>query len=196
MGMVAGKKSAITSAEKTRTSVVLGNDYFPKRTTYQSAFNDSKGKPYVEKATGHELAEVLPHQVYPPPREPLKRTIYQEDFACKDYKNTLYVYKEQHERMKSVSRIHKLIGVPLAPHSDMTSETEPSQQQTAYCNRTNISKGWPSIQVSAENGLDPATKCNNRDKAEAYEKLPTEHQRQFRWPVPDDIHVVTYQQTK
>ena len=193
--MTGGKRNP--STEKTRTSVVLGNDYYSKKTTYQSEFKSNREMAAAVKTGRPQLAEVLPHQVYPPPTEALKRTIYQEDFAVNDFRNTSTIYREQHKRMIEVAGTHKLVGVPLSPHPDMKNKgVDPSQQQTAYSNRTKISSDWACVQISAqENGLDPAM-IGNKGKAEAYEKLPTEHQRQFRWPLPDDIHVVTYQHTK
>ena len=49
-------------------------------------------------------------------------------------------------------------------------------------------KEWASIQKFADN--DEVTPCDEPNK---YEHKPTEHQRQYRWPIPDNIHVVTYQ---
>ena len=51
-----------------------------------------------------------------------------------------------------------------------------------------IMKEWASIQKFADN--DEVTPCDEPNK---YEHKPTEHQRQYRWPIPDNIHVVTYQ---
>jgi hypothetical protein len=189
----------ITSAQKTATSVVLGNDYLPKKTTYQCTHNvwtDSKKSNNNEKCDEIALAEVLPRNVYPPPTEPLRRTIYQDDFGSIDFMQTGQIYTNQQKTANIIAGIHHLPGVPLAPHDDLChSATEPSQQQTAYKNKMEISKEWASIQKLAEHE-NSTSSAQSINKAQVYESLPTEHQRQFRWPMPDDIHVVTYQQMK
>merc|ERR1712139_360399 len=89
-------KSTKTTDRKTRTSVSLGNDYFPKRTTYQSTYMQ-EGAVKVQRSQGHELAEVLPSQVYPPPFEPLRRTIYREDFGRMSNKQTASSFRRNRE---------------------------------------------------------------------------------------------------
>ena len=59
-----------------------------------------------------------------------------------------------------------------------------------------ISKEWAQIQKLAEHENSENSATTHINKAQVYESLPTEHQRQFRWPMPDDIHVVTYTQMK
>merc|ERR1711943_87326 len=128
--------------QKTATSVVLGNDYLPKITTYQCTHNTwaTKGK---RTDTEPEIpeAEVLPRSVFPPPTEPLKRTIYRENFGVIDYNQTGQIYKQQQKTASIISTIHQLPGVPLAPHEDLKNcKTEPSQQQTGFTNTSGISK--------------------------------------------------------
>ena len=192
-----------TSSQKTATSVCLGNDYLPKKTTYQCTHNNwTASKP--SKADPITLSEVLPHKVYPPPPESLKRTIYQDDFGSVDYQSHGTIYKETSKTANIISNIHHLPGVPLAPHDDIqasNSSTEPSQQQTGYKNKMMIAEDWAQVQKAADqqnneyNGSVPNFE-NSSVKKQSYESLPTEQKRQFRWPVTDDIHVVTYQQIK
>jgi hypothetical protein len=197
-------KSTGTTDKKTRTSVVLGNDYFPQRTTYQTTYSSTEGASAAERDNKLELAEVLPLTVYPPPTEPLKRTIYREDFGGISNQITHKTFLDVKEKMKMISGIHLIAGVPLSPHADVKASnvtTEPSQQQTGYKNKTAISSDWAKVQKMADNEeIRSHSAYNSRVKIvegdHGYEKLPTEHQRQFRWPLPDDIHVVTYQQTQ
>merc|ERR1712048_426964 len=179
-----------TTDRKTRTSIVLGNDKLPKKTSYQTSFNET----YVKRPTkskGHSLAEVFPSQVHPPPTEPLRRTIYREDFGRMNTKQTEFCHKEAKAKMLGIAGIHAQQSVPLAPHADVSgSKPVPSEQQTGYKEKSDIMKDWASIQKFADN-----EEVTPNDKPNKYEHLPTEHQRQYRWPVPDDIHVVTYQKS-
>ena len=94
-----------TTDRKTRTSIVLGNDKLPKKTSYQTSFNEPETHS-VTIATGHSLAEVFPSQVYPPPTEPLRRTIYREDFGRMSNSQTEYCHQEAKAKMHTISGIH------------------------------------------------------------------------------------------
>merc|ERR1719500_378252 len=185
----------MTSAQKTNTSIVLGNDDLPKKTTYQcthTKFPTTDAK-VIEPI---DLSEVLPNSVFPPPEEPLRKTIYQEDFGSIDPTETSSIHREQQKTANIIAGIHHLPGVPLAPHADLTtSSTEPSQQQTAYRNKMRISKEWASIQKKAEQE-NATSSAYSVDCMVDGDCLPTEHQRQYRWPMTDSIHVVTYTQMR
>ena len=94
-----------TTDRKTRTSIVLGNDKLPKKTSYQTSFNEPETHS-VNIATGHSLAEVFPSQVYPPPTEPLRRTIYREDFGRMSNSQTEFCHQEAKAKMHTISGIH------------------------------------------------------------------------------------------
>merc|ERR1712110_240192 len=141
----------------------------------------------VTISTGHSLAEVFLSQVHPPPTEPLRRTIYREDFGRMSNSQTEFCHQEAKGKMHTISGIHAKQSVPLAPHADVSgTKPVPSEQQTGYKEKASIMKDWASVQKFADN-----EKVCPSDKPNKYEHLPTEHQRQFRWPMPDDIHVVT-----
>lgn len=61
----------LTSAHKTATSVVLGNDYLPKKTTYQCT-HVKFHTPEPKTNAGIALSEVLPKEVYPAPNVSLR----------------------------------------------------------------------------------------------------------------------------
>merc|ERR1711881_779681 len=163
-----------TSDRKTRTSVSLGNDWFPKRTTYQTTYNMEGQAPPPHKAMAYEFpAEVLPLTVYPPPTEPLRRTIYREDFGSISTNQTLACFEDHIHKMEVISRIHAKPGVPLAPHDDVkTSKTDPSEQQTGYKNKVEIAKEWASIQKFADNDeVREIMQEASAPKVQKYEKL-------------------------